>query len=328
MMLSRCVVTAAVLAAGLRAARANGVMSEEPAGGHRVPARPTRLRSRAKSCFSRWIRCASATSTSRRHRSPQNVTISFPMPEVEIDDSPLGGLLFGTQQKGDLRNYMKFAVTVDGKPGRAAAARGRAAARQGRDGAAEGGRHSAGLPRQGPGGDAARAQAGEGCADQGGAVRVSPMIPSRARIRRAGSTRWCTNGSSAFRPVRPGSMSATGRSPGTDRISVISTPGPRRRSAIASPTSFRNALKRRRAAGRLGDRLTLGDVTEDRAVLERADRPLPPRGGQGQGGEHGGVLSGERDEDLRRAGSKWTATNSTPERDIEVVFFTARGAEQ
>ena len=35
--------------------------------------------------------------------------------DVEIDDSPLGSFLFGTQQKGDLRNYMRFTVTVDGK---------------------------------------------------------------------------------------------------------------------------------------------------------------------------------------------------------------------
>ena len=59
--------------------------------------------------------------------SVQNVTISFPMPAVEVDDGPLGSFLFAREQKGDLRNYMKFAVTVDRKPGGGAAARDRAA---------------------------------------------------------------------------------------------------------------------------------------------------------------------------------------------------------
>lgn len=46
----------------------------------------------------------------------QDVDIAFPMPAVEIGDSPEGTYLFDPEKAGDLRNYMRFAVTVDGAP--------------------------------------------------------------------------------------------------------------------------------------------------------------------------------------------------------------------
>ena len=170
MMLSRCVLIAAALAAGLGAARANGVMSEEPAGGL-VFKKTDTIAIASEELFLSMDQVRVSYVYQSKAAATQNVTISFPMPEVEIDDSPLGSFLFDAQQNGDLRNYMKFAVTVDGKPVAPRLREVARLARQGCHGAAEGGRHSADLPRQGPGGDAARAQAGAGCADQGRAVR-------------------------------------------------------------------------------------------------------------------------------------------------------------
>jgi hypothetical protein len=46
----------------------------------------------------------------------QNVTISFPMPEVPLDDGPDTEDAFMNDKISDTRNYMNFKVTVDGKP--------------------------------------------------------------------------------------------------------------------------------------------------------------------------------------------------------------------
>jgi hypothetical protein len=46
----------------------------------------------------------------------QNVTISFPMPEVPLDDGPDTEDAFMNDKIPDARNYMNFKVTVDGKP--------------------------------------------------------------------------------------------------------------------------------------------------------------------------------------------------------------------
>ena len=46
----------------------------------------------------------------------QNVTISFPMPEVPLDDGPDTEDAFMNDKIPDTRNYMNFKVTVDGKP--------------------------------------------------------------------------------------------------------------------------------------------------------------------------------------------------------------------
>jgi Domain of unknown function (DUF4424) len=91
--------------------------------------------------------------------------------------------------------------------------------------------------------------------------------------------------------------------------------------------AFRSALTRRRAAGTLGDRLTLGYVLK---TAQYWSGPI---------GRFRLVVDKGRPENLVAfcpASAKkisdtqfeWTATNFTPERDIEVVFFTARGAEQ
>jgi len=46
----------------------------------------------------------------------QNVTISFPMPEVPLDDGPDTEDAFMNDKIPDARNYMNFKVAVDGKP--------------------------------------------------------------------------------------------------------------------------------------------------------------------------------------------------------------------
>ena len=46
----------------------------------------------------------------------QNVTISFPMPEVPLDDGPDTEDAFMNDKIPDARNYMNFKVTVDRKP--------------------------------------------------------------------------------------------------------------------------------------------------------------------------------------------------------------------
>ena len=161
---------AAVLAAGLCAARANGVMSEEPAGGI-VFRKTDTIAIASEELFLSMDQVRVNYVYQSKAPATQNVTISFPMPEVEVDDGPLEQ--FPVRHGTEGRPAQLHEVRRDGRrqAGRAAAARGRAAARQGRDGAAEVGRHSADLSRQGPGSDAARAQAGAGCTDQGGAVR-------------------------------------------------------------------------------------------------------------------------------------------------------------
>ena len=165
-----CFFVAAALAAGLGAARANGVMSEEPAGGL-VFKKTDTIAIASEELFLSMDQVRVGYVYQSKAAATQNATISFPLPEVEIDDSPLGSFLFATQQSGDLRNYMKFAVTVDGKP---VAPRLREVARlHGKDVTAR--LRAAGIPLifldKGQGGDAARTQAGAGCADQGRAVR-------------------------------------------------------------------------------------------------------------------------------------------------------------
>jgi hypothetical protein len=50
-----------------------------------------------------------------RSKAAHTVTMAFPMPEVPVDDSP-DSIVFNDDTIADARNYMKFAVTVDGKP--------------------------------------------------------------------------------------------------------------------------------------------------------------------------------------------------------------------
>ncbi len=49
-------------------------------------------------------------------KKDQNVTISFPMPEVPLDDGPDTEDAFMNDKIPDARNYMNFKVAVDGKP--------------------------------------------------------------------------------------------------------------------------------------------------------------------------------------------------------------------
>jgi hypothetical protein len=323
MMVSRCALVAAALAASLCAARANGVMSEEPAGGI-VFRKTDTIAIASEELFLSMDQVR--VSYVYQSKAPQNATISFPMPEVEIDDSPLGGFLFDPQQKGDLRNYVKFAVTVDGMP---VTPRLREVARlYGRDVTAR--LKAAGIPPI--------------FLDKGQeAMRRAPKHVRDALIKEelfekpndpepsSYSPRW------KYQVVYQWEQSFP---PGPTRVDIRYRPitgdgqdfgdfysGPEAVQRNCVDDAFRSALKRRRAAGRFGDRLTLGYVLK---TAQYWHGPI---------GRFRLVVDKGRPEDLVAfcpASAKkisdtqfeWTTTNFTPERDIEVVFFTARGAEQ
>jgi hypothetical protein len=324
MMFSRCALVAAALAASLCAARANGVMSEEPAGGI-VFRKTDTIAIASEELFLSMDQVRVSYVYQSKAPAAQNVTISFPMPEVEIDDSPLGGFLFDPRQKGDLRNYMQFAVTVDGKP---VTPRLREVARlYGKDVTAR--LKAAGIPLI--------------FLDKGQeAMRRAPKQLRDALIKEELFERSADLAPSAYSPrwkyqvVYQWEQSFP---PGPTRVDIRYRPitgdgqdfgdfysGSEATQRNCVDEAFRNALNRRRAAGRLGDRLTLGYVLK---TAQYWSGPI---------GRFRLVVDKGRPENLvafcpadaRKISDtqfEWTTTNFTPERDIEVVFFTARGAE-
>ena len=320
-----CFFVAAALAAGLGAARANGVMSEEPAGGL-VFKKTDTIAIASEELFLSMDQVRVSYVYQSKAPATQNVTISFPMPEAEVDDSPLGSFLFDTRQQGDLRNYMKFAVTVDGKP---VTPRLREVARlRGKDVTAR--LRAAGIPLI--------------FLDKGQeAMRRAPKQVRDVLIREelfekpndpepsSYSPRWKYQVVYQWEQAFP---------PGPTRVDIRYRPitgdgqdfgdfysGPEATQRNCVDDAFRNALKRRRAAGKLGDRLTLG------YVLKTAQYWSGPIGrfrlvvdkGNSENLVAFCPASAKKISDTQ---FEWTATNFTPERDIEVVLFTARGAEQ
>ena len=320
MRFARCVLTAALAAAAPCAAHANGVISEMPAGGlvfkktDTIGIASEDLYLSIKEVRVGYVYVSRAPAT-------QNVTVSFPMPAVEVDGGPLSDYLFGGEQKGDLRNYMKFAVSVNGKP---VASRLREIATvDGKDVTAR--LKADGIPLIFLDKDQDK-------------MKRAPKATRDALIRDGLFEKPDDPDPSSYSPrwkyqvlfeweqsFPPGQTKVDIRyrpiiGDGQDYGDFYSTPEAAKRNCVDD--AFRAALKRKRDAGKLGDRLTLG------YVLKTA------RYWNGPIGKFRLVVEKEKPDNLvafcplqsRKISPtqfEWTATDFVPERDIEVVFFTS-----
>jgi hypothetical protein len=250
----------------------------------------------------------------------QNVTISFPMPIVEMDGGPLSESLFGGEQKGDLRNYMRFAVAVNGKP---------AGARLREIATVDGKDVTARLQRDGVSliflDKDQEAMKRTPKATRDALIRdglfEKPNYPEPSSY----SPRWTYQVLFEWEQSFP---------PGRTKVDIRYRPiigdgqdyGDFYSSAEAGERNcvdeaFRAALKRKRDAGKLGDRLTLGYVLKTarywngpigkfRLVVDK-EKP-----------DHLVAFCPLQSKKISPTQFEWTATNFSPDRDVEVVFFT------
>ncbi len=111
----RFCIAAAAFVIGASAALANGATSERRAGGlvfkksDTIGIASEELYLSVNEVRVSYIYHSKAPAT-------QNVTISFPMPEVPLDDGPDTEDAFMNDKVPDPKNYMNFVVRVDGKP--------------------------------------------------------------------------------------------------------------------------------------------------------------------------------------------------------------------
>jgi hypothetical protein len=112
---SKIVVSVSVLLFAASIAHANGVVTQRKAGGLVFTKTDTISIASEDLYISRDEIRVSYVYQSKAPRT-QNVTISFPMPEVPIDDGPDTEDAFMNDKIPDARNYMNFKVSVDGKP--------------------------------------------------------------------------------------------------------------------------------------------------------------------------------------------------------------------
>lgn len=111
----RCAASFVLLIASLSStALANGVVTERKAGGLVFKKTDTIGIASEELFLSREEVRVSYVYNSIA-KAPQNVTISFPMPEVPLDDGPDTEDAFMNDQIPDKRNYMNFKVRVDGQ---------------------------------------------------------------------------------------------------------------------------------------------------------------------------------------------------------------------
>jgi hypothetical protein len=316
-------VLAAVLAA-TGVARANGVISEAPAGGL-VFKKADTISIASEELFLSMDEVSVGYVYQSKSPAAQKVTISFPMPVVELDDGPLSEYLFGSETKDDLRNYMKFAVNVDGRPVKPRLRE--VALLHGKDITAR--LKAAGIPLLFvAGGRSTLAKVPKNVRD---ALVKEGILEEPSGDPPTYAAKWHyqvvyeweqsfppgpTKVDIRYRPI-------TGD--GQDYGDFYSTPEATTRNCVDD--AFRNALKRRREAGKLGDRLQVG------YVLKTA------RYWSGSIGRFRLVVDKGKPENLvafcpltaRKISDtqfEWTATNFTPERDINVVFFMAREPER
>jgi hypothetical protein len=97
------------------AAHANGVVTQRKAGGLVFTKTDTIAIANEDLYISRGEIRVSYIYQSKASKT-QNVTISFPMPEVPLDDGPDTEDAFMNDKIPDARNYMNFKVLVEGKP--------------------------------------------------------------------------------------------------------------------------------------------------------------------------------------------------------------------
>jgi hypothetical protein len=322
--LALCAVAATLLTAAAPA-RANGVISEMPAGGL-VFKKTDTISIASEELYLSMNEVRVSYLYQSKAPAAQNVTISFPMPPVEVDSGPLSEFLFSAEEKGDLRNYMKFAVTVDGKP--VSARLRETALLDGKDVTAR--LKSAGVPpifldkdqetmkRMAQG--ARDALIKEGLFEKPDAPDPSSYAP---RWKYQVLYEWeqsfppgPTKVDIRYRPI-------TGD--GQDFGDFYFTPEATKLNCVDE--AFRNALKRRSAANKLGDRLTLGYVVKTarywsgpigrfRLVVDK---------GKAENLVAFCPLSARK---ISETQFEWVTTNFTPERDIDVVFFAVQGSEQ
>lgn len=107
--------SASALLLAASTAQANGVVTQRKAGGLVFTKTDTISIASEDLYISRDEIRVSYVYRSKAPKT-QNVTISFPMPEVPLDDGPDTEDAFMNDKIPDKRNYMNFSVTVDGRP--------------------------------------------------------------------------------------------------------------------------------------------------------------------------------------------------------------------
>jgi hypothetical protein len=115
-MLSNVIKVAAVIvvvAACASAALGNGVTSERRAGGL-VFKKSDTISIASEDLYLSFDEIRVSYIYQSKAAAAQDVTISFPMPEVPVDDSP-DSIVFNDDKIADVRNYMNFKVRVDGR---------------------------------------------------------------------------------------------------------------------------------------------------------------------------------------------------------------------
>jgi hypothetical protein len=115
-MLSNVIKVAAVIvvvAACASAALGNGVTSERRAGGL-VFKKSDTISIASEDLYLSFYENRVSYIYQSKAAAAQDVTISFPMPEVPVDDSP-DSIVFNDDKIADVRNYMNFKVRVDGR---------------------------------------------------------------------------------------------------------------------------------------------------------------------------------------------------------------------
>lgn len=251
-----------------------------------------------------------------RSKAPtaQNVTMAFPMPEVPIDDSP-DSIIFNDDNIQDARNYMNFAVKVDGKPVTAKLTE--VARLQGRDVTAR--LRNAGVPLIfNKGGQEAVAKLAKDARDA--LIRDKLLTGEEPSFQPEWKYQVLFEWEQSFRP-------------GNTRVEISYKPitgdmadygdyfdGPKSTREYCVDAAFRAALKRRKAAGASFDVYTLGYVLK---TAQFWSGPI---------GKFRLVVDKERPGNLvafcplnsRKISEtqfEWTATNFAPDRDLRVVFF-------
>ena len=110
-------ITAALLIAlaGASVALANGAVSQRKAGGL-VFKKSDTIGIASEDLYISQEQVRVSYVYHAKAAATQNVTISFPMPEVPLDDGPDTEDAFMNEKIPDGRNYMNFAVKVEGQP--------------------------------------------------------------------------------------------------------------------------------------------------------------------------------------------------------------------
>ena len=274
-------------------ALANGVISERAAGGL-VFKKTDTIAIASEDLFLSTDEVRVAYVYTSTAPAAQTVTISFPMPGIPLDNGPEAEV-FTQDGVKDPRNYMNFSVQVDGRP--VQARRAERALFKDKDVGAR--LKAAGVPALFViGGDEALKRVSE--ATKAELVKEGLFVKSDSdEYTPQWSYQTIFEWEQTFRP-------------GPTKVDIRYKPivgnsadygdyyekgeGVKR---YCADETFRNAMKRRRAGRNLGRTAHHRLRAQDRALLERPDRPVPPGRGQGPGEQHRRLLSARREKDFR-----------------------------